>query len=174
MKETVECLECGREFKCITPSHLKKHGMTIADYLEKYPGAFLTSETTCKKRSECTAGENNPCFGKFGEDHPAHENVHTDETKAIISETNKNRIWTDEMHKNMMGERVERTIKFCLTCGNEFVVLPCEIDKKYCCTKCANIGNSGENNPAKRDDVRAKIGAALDGHDVSESTHVKR
>lgn len=173
MKETVGCMVCGREFKCITPSHLKKHGMTIADYLEKYPGAFLTSETTCKKRSECTAGENNPCFSKFGDDHPAYGNIHTDETKDIISETNRERVWTDEMRENMTGERVERIVKFCLICGDEFKVLPSDADRKYCSTKCANIGNCGDNNPAKRDDVRKKISASLDGHDVSESTREK-
>jgi hypothetical protein len=31
------CQECGGEFMLITPAHLKKHGITIAEYKLKYP-----------------------------------------------------------------------------------------------------------------------------------------
>lgn len=62
MKETVECLECGREFKTISVSHLKTHGMTMAEYREKYPDAILTSEKSRGDRRELSFGENNPHY----------------------------------------------------------------------------------------------------------------
>ena len=50
MEETVECLECGREFKAITNTHLKSHGMTLDQYRKKYPGVQIISEFTVAKR----------------------------------------------------------------------------------------------------------------------------
>lgn len=36
----VTCLVCGKEFKVlINPKHMKTHGMTMAEYREKFPGA---------------------------------------------------------------------------------------------------------------------------------------
>jgi hypothetical protein len=32
------CQECGGEFMLISPAHLKKHGITMAEYKLKYPG----------------------------------------------------------------------------------------------------------------------------------------
>lgn len=44
MEETVECLECGRDFKAITNTHLKSHGMTLDQYRAKYPNTPMLSE----------------------------------------------------------------------------------------------------------------------------------
>ncbi len=37
----VTCRECGKKFVNVTNTHLKKHGMTLDEYREKYPGEKL-------------------------------------------------------------------------------------------------------------------------------------
>lgn len=149
MKETVECLECGREFKCITPSHLKKHGMAVAEYLVKYPGANLTSEATCKKRSECTAGENHPFYGLFGEDHPAYGNIHSSATKNMISDANKGKIINDKT-RNAVAE------------ANRNRVVSDATRKK--------MSDSQKARPPPSDKTRAKLSKVHKGKIVSAAT----
>ncbi len=43
VNENIKCEVCGKEFKRISPSHLKSRGMTYDDYRKQYPGAPLTS-----------------------------------------------------------------------------------------------------------------------------------
>ena len=38
----VICQECGNSFKLLTPAHLKKHDITVAEYRLKYPGCPLS------------------------------------------------------------------------------------------------------------------------------------
>lgn len=46
----IQCKACGKEFKMITNSHLKKgHSMTPEEYLLAYPGALLCDEEMKKK-----------------------------------------------------------------------------------------------------------------------------
>jgi 5-methylcytosine-specific restriction endonuclease McrA len=46
----IECNICGNEYKGITNTHLKTHGLTIEEYKEQFPLAKLTtSETNYKK-----------------------------------------------------------------------------------------------------------------------------
>lgn len=62
----IPCRECGTEFNQIQWMHLKKHGMTLDEYREKYPDAPITSEETKQKISENHAdfsGENHPAYG---------------------------------------------------------------------------------------------------------------
>jgi hypothetical protein len=42
-KEKVKCAICSEMFPIITPSHLKKHHMSLSDYKEKFPDAPITS-----------------------------------------------------------------------------------------------------------------------------------
>ena len=56
----VKCEICGKEFQKITNSHLKKHDITINEYMEQFPDAFLITESCRKKFS----GENNGMYGK--------------------------------------------------------------------------------------------------------------
>jgi hypothetical protein len=51
MKTTVLCLECNEEVGILTNgAHFKLHGMTVAEYKLKYPGAPLISERTRASR----------------------------------------------------------------------------------------------------------------------------
>jgi len=38
-KRTVTCLVCGKVFRFINATHLRKHGMTCAEYADRFPGA---------------------------------------------------------------------------------------------------------------------------------------
>lgn len=37
-KPKVKCAVCGQELTCVNALHLKRHGMTVAEYKQKYPG----------------------------------------------------------------------------------------------------------------------------------------
>ncbi len=45
----IECKICNREFKWITYHHLRTHGLTKRDYLNKFPFSTIISEETSKK-----------------------------------------------------------------------------------------------------------------------------
>lgn len=76
---TVTCQICNREFtKMITNSHTKSHGMTTAQYKEKYgPDSMSCPEYREFRRLE-SLGENNRNYGK----------THTTEARAKIAAAN--------------------------------------------------------------------------------------
>lgn len=83
------CMECGRLYAQITGKHVKKHGYsTVAEYLEKYPGAQTVEarkdspETIAKKRIARTGKK------------------HSEEAKAKIGAGNRG--------KKMSGEAIDK------------------------------------------------------------------
>lgn len=58
----IKCHFCKKEFKLLTSTHLKTHGITTKEYKEKY--GPVASDEYKKHQSSLTSGENNPQFGK--------------------------------------------------------------------------------------------------------------
>jgi len=46
-KNKVVCLECGQEFKMLSPKHLASHGLTAKEYRKKY--GFSARQPLCTK-----------------------------------------------------------------------------------------------------------------------------
>jgi predicted transcriptional regulator len=46
-RNTITCLECGQEFKMLSPKHLREHGLTGRDYRKKY--GFSLRQPLCAK-----------------------------------------------------------------------------------------------------------------------------
>lgn len=46
-KNKIICLECGQEFKMLSPKHLKSHGLNSKDYRKKY--GFSARQPLCAK-----------------------------------------------------------------------------------------------------------------------------
>lgn len=71
-------------------------------------------------------------------------------------------------------KKVPKETRICALpeCNITFEVKPCS-KKKYCCTKHGGKANRGENNPAKRSEVREKIRQSKIGHVVTEETRRK-
>lgn len=46
-KNKVVCLECGQEFKMLSPKHLKSHGLDAKEYRKKY--GFSARQPLCAK-----------------------------------------------------------------------------------------------------------------------------
>ncbi|RUM43209.1 MAG: transcriptional regulator [Desulfocapsa sp.] len=46
-KNKIICLECGQEFKMLSPKHLKSHGLTAREYRKKY--GFSARQPLCAK-----------------------------------------------------------------------------------------------------------------------------
>ncbi len=91
----IKCLECGNYYKSIVFSHLKNCcGLTMKQYRIKYPNAIIENKTDEHKQKisktmidrEISKGENNPMFGKFGKEHGAYGNKHSEEFKEQMSE----------------------------------------------------------------------------------------
>ena len=55
MKRYVTCLICGREFKKISPAHMRMHGISFSEYLKKFPRAELVSDLWRSEQSERTS-----------------------------------------------------------------------------------------------------------------------
>jgi hypothetical protein len=49
-KEMIACAVCGESFTIIQHTHLKRHGLTVAQYRELYPSAVLMTEEVRKTR----------------------------------------------------------------------------------------------------------------------------
>lgn len=56
MEEKVQCQICGKYFRTITSTHLKKHGMTVKEYKELYSDAEIVSNNTREKRIKALTG----------------------------------------------------------------------------------------------------------------------
>lgn len=48
--DMIACAVCGERFELIQHTHLKRHGLTIAQYKEQYPSALLMTEKMKKSR----------------------------------------------------------------------------------------------------------------------------
>ncbi|BCO09320.1 transcriptional regulator [Desulfolithobacter dissulfuricans] len=46
-RNVIVCLECGQEFKMISPKHLESHGLTAKEYRKKY--GFSARQPLCAK-----------------------------------------------------------------------------------------------------------------------------
>ena len=46
-KNKIVCLECGQEFKMLSPKHLQSHGLTAREYRKKY--GFSVRQPLCAK-----------------------------------------------------------------------------------------------------------------------------
>ena len=119
MKNTIECAVCGKSFKQITVQHLKTHDITTADYKLKYGNLYpeglrhRMGEMAKKlhigsKRSP----ETRERISKSKKGKPAHNkgDVHTDETKRVISEKAKDRL-KDKTNHPMYGRHHHQNTK---------------------------------------------------------------
>jgi len=56
VQQYVRCAICDREFKFITPSHLKTHGYSSLDYFIDFPYASFQSEEFVQERADAVRG----------------------------------------------------------------------------------------------------------------------
>lgn len=75
-KNKIVCLECGQEFKMLSPKHLKSHGLDSKEYRKKY--GFSARQPLCAK----TLSEKRSASGK---ERGIPENLQ----KAIVARTKK-------------------------------------------------------------------------------------
>jgi G:T-mismatch repair DNA endonuclease (very short patch repair protein) len=120
--EKIECEICGKLYGIISPTHVKKHGLTLKEYKELYPNSSIVSGEVSKKLSE--NAKNNESIGfKKGVVHVNHTTWNkglTKETSSIIKE------YSEKLKKPMTEEQKEKisisktkNIKYiyCKNCG---------------------------------------------------------
>lgn len=106
-----KCLECGRMLEFINPSHLRKHGLTVAEYKTKYPDAKFASEDYSEKSRKRFSGEGNPMFGRK---HSAEaiERMRKAKTGKKLREDLRFKMWMvyqdPERRKKISEQRVKR------------------------------------------------------------------
>lgn len=68
-------------------------------------------------------GKNNPMYGvhRFGEKNPFFQKKHSEETKQIIGQKNKNKIRTEQHKKNMSDSWLNRPIISCPYCNTQSI-----------------------------------------------------
>lgn len=63
MDDTINCAVCDKPTSMITPAHLRQHGMTVAEYKERFPlapmasPAIMAKRTSTLKKSAADAGK---------------------------------------------------------------------------------------------------------------------
>jgi len=102
--EKIECEICGKLYGVISPTHVKKHGLTLKEYKELYPNSSIVSGEVSKKLSE--NAKNNESIGfKKGVVHVNHTTWNkglTKETSSIIKE------YSEKLKKPMTEEQKEK------------------------------------------------------------------
>jgi len=83
-----------------------KYGYNMTDGGDGLSG-FSASEETRLKLSKLSSGENNPCYGLYGKDHPAYGNKYSDEVKKKISNRFKNIPKTKEHKEKLRKSRLD-------------------------------------------------------------------
>lgn len=56
MNDLIKCQICGKEFKQIHHRHTQQHGLTIAQYKDKFPNAPIISEAASQRRRKAAIG----------------------------------------------------------------------------------------------------------------------
>lgn len=164
-EEWVKCQVCGKKFKRIQWSHLKKHGITREEYKKRFPDAKLFSDETRRKISESVSkvvkrGSDNPqskgwyktcpiCGDKFWV-----KPSHAKESKTCSKKCDaiyRSRNYSGENHPSWKGGPVKLK---CDYCGKEIDVLPYHARKwinHFCSAECYGKLQSehqkGEDNP---------------------------
>lgn len=93
MGEKVQCQICEKYFRTITPTHLKKHGMTVKEYKELYSDAEIVSNDTREKRIKALIGREISAETRYKSGNGSRGRVQTEEEKekrrqsAILSYT---------------------------------------------------------------------------------------
>ena len=83
----ITCMECNKIFTIISHKHLKKHGMTIAQYKEKWGNAPISSTEYSINLSKAQKGK------KMGDNNPARRK----EVKEKIKNSVK-KLWDEELY----------------------------------------------------------------------------
>lgn len=83
----VICQECGKRLKIITPSHLKKDGLTIDQYREKYPDAPLSADEFSALRKY--GSNKNDMFKKEDDSEKDFEEIFNEELENSLEEEYK-------------------------------------------------------------------------------------
>lgn len=138
----VVCQVCGERFRSITPTHLKRHDITISEYMKKYPNSNMKCEKTRQLSSESMTGnilprgENNKNYKS--ELHISPKDYGVEGIDYIIS------MLSGEPVKQINGSHTKR---FNLTVDDYKKMFP---DAPLICNKTLNkyvIASEGENNP---------------------------
>ena len=147
-EELVICKICGKKLEIISPTHLKKHNITVKQYLEFYPNEKISSKKRNKKITEAQLGT-----------------IFSEERKNNLSKALTG-IPKSEEHKRKIKEEVNTPERKKL---NKDSLLKLkkegkgwyskESREKAMIKKIENkkVFQKGFENVAKRDDVREKI-----------------
>lgn len=116
----ITCLICKKQFKSITPTHLKQHDITVKEYIEKYnilPGE-LTSKNTKTKRSGSRQKIFHQKYGKI-EGEKRWQQYRTKQAETNSYEYKKNKFgWTKEEYDNYNKNRACTKQNFIKRHGN--------------------------------------------------------
>jgi len=137
----IECKYCGKFFKSITNTHLKKHNKSIDDHIKDFPGINLFSKESLKKMQET-------CVLKYGVSHTS--------KLASVKEKKRNtyreNLGVDSpLQNSKILEKKEKTCKERF--GFESVMKNSKIKEKHKQTCLVNLGVSS---PMKNSYIKQK------------------
>lgn len=160
-KDKVTCAVCGNDFRIITESHLKKHGMTFAEYKLKYPNIETTPDEVREILSQHPfhkkiSGANSPQWKGGMVDvicEICGKNIKVRPCEKYTRRFCSRKCMGIHQSKNCVGDNAYRWIKnkptvFCMNCNKPFEVMPHTAKTRiFCSNKCAHEYFIGDKNP---------------------------
>jgi len=140
----IQCKICGAELKCISPTHLKKHDLSVEDYKKMYPKEiFFDNETRIKlsksRKGQINMGDKNAAkridVKKKIKDTVTKrwkEGVYQNRLDGIIKEVTKDVVLSRGLsgqHKNILSNFQDITT--CSTCSSKKMVQVHHIDEDH-------------------------------------------
>lgn len=106
--EKVKCMVCKQDFDFITPSHLKKHGLTMSDYRRLYPDIILSSKTYSSRLSQSLLGHEG--YGKGLTYEEMYGKQKACELRSLRGEIRKGKT-LEEIFGKEKAERIRKSMK---------------------------------------------------------------
>jgi len=101
--EKVQCRICGAHYKQISTGHAKGHGLTVADYRERFPDAPIVSQALIEVKREGTK--------QYFKDHPEKGAAHAEKIKLFWADpTNMQKMKQSFSERSPQTEEVIKKI----------------------------------------------------------------
>ena len=153
----IKCLECGKELKRISNTHLKKCcGLTMEEYKLKYPNTKTVTDDIAHKQGNATRGKTyeeiygNEKANKLKNKKSEITKQTWQENKSMVNIKKRSlekKLQKQEEKEIIKKEKLEKKERICNYCGNEYILNTQNRNEKYCNHECyvAHIRKNAKN-----------------------------
>ena len=124
-KNKIKCEICEKHFGIISPTHLKKHNISMVEYKKLYPESLIVSENVSKKLSDNAKNNENIGFKKG-----CKHKIRVTWNKGLTKETDKRvKLYSEKLINKSFSEEHKKKISVSKTKHESYQI----------CQKCGKI-----------------------------------